>query len=107
MNPRLLLSSIVLLAFLGMNVWVLRLYGYMEVFQLVLANPATTLAFVDLCIALGLVTIWMWQDARDRGLSALPYAVLTLAFGSVGPLLYLIRRELPRPGAAPLAAGSR
>ena len=93
MNVRLALLSVVLLAFVGMNVHVLRLHGFVEVFQLVLANGATTLAFVDLCIALGLVTLWMWQDARDRGVTPLPYLLLTLTFGSVGPLLYLVARR--------------
>jgi hypothetical protein len=35
----------------------------------------------------------MWNDARDRGVSPIPYVLLTLTAGSVGPLLYLIRRD--------------
>ena len=31
-------------------------------------------------------------DARSRGISVVPYALITLAFGVAGPLLYLIRR---------------
>ena len=37
---------------------------------------------------------------RERGISPMLYLVLTLTLGSVGPLLYLIRRagsEHPRP----------
>jgi hypothetical protein len=34
----------------------------------------------------------MGDDAEQRKVSALPYLVITLALGSVGPLLYLIRR---------------
>jgi hypothetical protein len=34
----------------------------------------------------------MGDDARARNTSAVPYIILTLALGSVGPLLYLIRR---------------
>jgi hypothetical protein len=47
---------------------------------------------VDLVIALTLVMVWMGDDAEQRKVSALPYLVITLALGSVGPLLYLIRR---------------
>ena len=58
-------------------------------------------------IALSLVIAWMVRDARARGVSPLPYVVLTLALGSVGPLVYLIRRlasEAPARTAANLAA---
>lgn len=34
----------------------------------------------------------MVRDARARGVSAVPYVLLTLALGSAGPLVYLIRR---------------
>jgi hypothetical protein len=44
-------------------------------------------------IALSLILAWIWRDARTRGATLWPYVLLTAAFGSVGPLLYLIRRE--------------
>ena len=46
-----------------------------------------------IAIALSLIIAWMWQDARERGVSAMPYVLLTLGFGSVGPLLYLLLRR--------------
>jgi hypothetical protein len=48
---------------------------------------------MDLVIALSLVTVWMWGDARRRGRSAIPYVLMTLALGSAGPLLDLLTRE--------------
>jgi hypothetical protein len=36
--------------------------------------------------------VWMGEDAEERKVSALPFLLLTLLLGSVGPLLYLIRR---------------
>lgn len=47
---------------------------------------------VDLSIALGIILVWMWQDAKHRGVSILPHILLTLTLGSVGPLVYLIQR---------------
>ena len=93
MNWKQIGLSLVLADFAALNVYVVYHYGYVGFYERVLANAATTAALVDLVIALGLVSVWMWQDARDRGWSALPYLVLTLVFGSVGPLVYLIRRE--------------
>jgi hypothetical protein len=98
MNAKQLGLSVVLIGFAALNAYVVYQYGYVGFFRLVLANAATVAALVDLTIALSLVALWMWQDARERGLSPLPYLVLTLTLGSIGPLLYLIRRE----GVAPV-----
>jgi hypothetical protein len=85
--------SIVLADFAALSAYAVYQHGVVGLFQAVTANLATTTAFVDLVIALTMVIVWMRQDARERGVSALPYVVLTLLAGSVGPLLYLIRRE--------------
>lgn len=63
----------------------------------ILASPLQSLAagqiFADLVIALTLVMVWIWNDARARGRVAWPWLVATLAFGSFGPLLYLLLRN--------------
>ena len=85
--------GLLLADFAALNVWVVWEHGYLGFLDLVLANSATVAVLVDLTIALGLVTVWLWRDARDRGVSPLPYVGLTVFFGSIGPLLYLFRRE--------------
>ena len=60
--------------------------------ELIFANSATIAALVDLSIALSLILWWMYKDAKIQGISLVPYVLLTLTLGSVGPLLYLIRR---------------
>jgi hypothetical protein len=82
--------GIVLADFAALNVYVVAKYGYAGFFELALANGATITLLVDLVISLSLVMAWMWRDARDRGRAFLPYAILTLLFGSIGPLAYLI-----------------
>src|SRR5262249_33670690 len=65
-------------------------YGIDNVLPLCFANAVTTTLFVDASIALALITAWMWQDARREGRAWLPYVLVTLTLGSVGPLLYLV-----------------
>ena len=69
--------GLVLLAFADLNAYVIWRYGFLGFLGLVTANAATTAALVDLTIALTLVAVWMWRDARRRGVSPLPYVALT------------------------------
>jgi hypothetical protein len=91
---RLAILALVFLDFAALNAYVLSVHGYLGFWEAILSSPAGVLAVVDLTIALGLVLLWMWSDARERGLPFAPYAALALALGSLGPLGYLIHREL-------------
>lgn len=78
----------------------LAAYGYVGFFRAALTNLANLQVFIDLSIALALINLWMIQDTRRRGdslLSLLPYLLISLLFGSYGPLLYLLRQALRRP----------
>ena len=92
MNRKQLALSAALVVLLAMNAYAVYLYGYLGFFRMVFANFAGYAAFVDLLIALVLIMVWIGDDARRRGVSGLPYIVLTIALGSIGPLLYLILR---------------
>lgn len=92
MNRKQLVLSGALIVLLAMDAYSVYLYGYVGFFRMVLANFAGLTAFVDLLIALVLIIVWIGDDARERNVSAIPYLILTIALGSIGPLLYLIRR---------------
>lgn len=92
MHAARIVLAIVLIAFALFSGYVVYHYGYTGLFEQGLANAATIQIFLDLTIALSLVLWWMWQDARTQGISPLPYVILTLTLGSIGPLLYLVRR---------------
>jgi hypothetical protein len=93
MNRKQLILGSVLFDFAALTGYAVWQHGYLGLFQLAVSSWGAALVFVDLTIALGLVLIWMMGDSRERGMAFLPYALLTLAFGSLGPLLYLFRRE--------------
>jgi hypothetical protein len=93
MNRKQILLGLVLVDFAALSAWAVWQHGIVGIFELALSSWATALVLTDLVIALSLILFWMRGDARARGMAFLPYALLTLAFGSVGPLLYLIRRE--------------
>lgn len=48
--------------------------------------------FVDLVIAIGIILVWLYRDARALGRNPWPWIAASLAFGSFGPLLYLLTR---------------
>ena len=93
MNRTVLIVSLVLADFLGLTAWALYHHGYVGLFQVAVATPAGIQVSVDLVVALSLVSLWMWRDARERGIAFLPFALLTATLGSIGPLCYLLRRE--------------
>lgn len=105
MNGKQIGLGIVLAGFLALTGYTVLEYGYIGFFKLIAANAATVTAAVDLVIALTLIIVWMERDARVHGISHIPYVLLTLALGSVGPLLYLMRRTR-REHSASLAVGS-
>lgn len=66
--------------------------GLLGFYRQLLDSPAAWQTLVDIGIALTLVLVWMRQDARRSGRAFWPWVPVTLALGSFGPLLYLLRR---------------
>lgn len=89
-----LMAAAVLAAFVSLNVYTL-LRGDLAAFLSLLrsGDPWILLLSADLVIALGMVVTWMWDDAKRRSTSALPYTLVTLLTGSIGPLCYLLTRR--------------
>ena len=83
---------VLLIGFVALNVYafVAGDWAGLKVFLSDL-GPWGTLAVVDLLIALLMAVAFMWRHATARGISPLPYAVLTLLTGSIGVLIYLVR----------------
>jgi hypothetical protein len=106
MNWKLIALSAVLVDFSAFSAYAVWRHGYLGLFALAFTSAGTVQVFLDLIIALSLVMIWMVRDGRQHRIGVAPYLATTLLLGSIGPLLYLIRRErllgrAPVPFAAP------
>lgn len=93
MTARQVLCLAVLLPFLAYTEWVLATEGYLGFWAQALGSPVAVQLTLDLVIALSLVLLWTWNDARATRMPFVPYLVLTLLIGSIGPLAYLVHRE--------------
>jgi hypothetical protein len=98
MRPALLL---VLAAFGAYSLYVVWQLGYVGLWQACMANIGTWQLLLDFVILSVLALGWMARDARQTGRKLWPYALLTIAAGSFGPLLYLLLA--PRGRGVPLA----
>lgn len=83
----------VLIVFGVLTVAAVTHYSAIGILQHQLANFAGMQVLADLAIALAFFLVWMWQDAKKRGVSPWPWIAITLVAGSFGPLLYLIVRQ--------------
>jgi len=93
MNPRVLVLGLIWLALTAFTVQVVQEHGLAGGFAAATQNSASIQVVIDLCISLVLIAIWVYGDARAKGLAAPLYVVLILTLGSIGTLIYLIRRE--------------
>ncbi|MGB0955050.1 MAG: DUF2834 domain-containing protein [Panacagrimonas sp.] len=87
------LLALTLIAFGALTVVALAHHGYWGIVAPHFQSFGAGQVFADLVIALFLVLIWMWHDARALGRNFWPWAAITLFMGSFGPLLYLITRK--------------
>ena len=95
--PKKSVLVVVLVLFGAFSAVALREHGFVGMFLSPMGSLASMHIFFDLVIALSLVMVWMWQDAKASGRNVWPWLAVTLAFGSFGPLLYLLTRKPAKP----------
>ena len=104
MSTRIIALAVVLVAFGVLTALALLDVGYFGILEPHFRSWGGAQVFVDLVIVCILACTWMVNDARERGLSAWPFVVITLVAGSFGPLLYLVVRELRVSSQRPVSA---
>lgn len=91
---RLGLPAVILLVFgvFTVDVWVRQ--GPLGLISIVTREPWGAQLFVDVLLCAFFAGAWIWKDARERGLRAMPYLVALPCVGSLAVLAYVIHRAL-------------
>ncbi len=84
------LLGLVAVVFGAFSLWVLVQVGYLGIWQGGLANLGAMQITADLVIACAIGMGFVARDCRAQGRAWWPWAVLTLAAGSIGLLAYLL-----------------
>lgn len=88
-----IITALVLADFAALNAYALYAAGVSGLTEFLASmGPWGWVLTADLFIALALVLVGMWRDAKTREEAPVALTVLTLLTGSVGPLLYILRR---------------
>ena len=98
--------ALVLIDFVALTAWALATGGGLgALVAMHTENPWAVQIFCDLVLALSIVCVFVWRDARARGRNPLPWVVATVFTGSIAPMLYFLLRPSevaavePRVGA--------
>ncbi len=93
MNMKLLALWFIFIDFTAFTAYVVWQEGYFGFLTMAMGGLWNLQVFMDLVIAGLLIIVWMFNDAKQRGVNAWPYVIATLFLGTIPPLWYLIRRE--------------
>lgn len=89
MPNRNVIALVLLIPFVALTIYSIAQVGYLGLFEYHLHSPAGWQVFTDLVIALLIVMLWLFPEARRAGRNPWPWFVATLFLGSISPLLYL------------------
>lgn len=89
-----LIALAVLLPFTAYSLWVVAGFGYTGFLSLAAREPWAMQLLLDLFLACSFGVGWMHADAKRRGLVSWPFLPVTLLFGSIGLLGYVVVRGL-------------
>lgn len=84
------LLFVVFAAFGAYSLYAMWAVGYFGIWQAGMASVGAWQLLVDFVITSLLLLGYIARDARLTGRKLWPYAVITIAAGSFGPLLYLL-----------------
>ncbi|KSU49693.1 hypothetical protein AS033_09805 [Exiguobacterium indicum] len=87
------LLLVITIAFAVLTAFSIIDFGVLGIFTEATQNTATLQIFVDLILCALFIIVWLCHDTRRTGRSFPLWAIITLAIGAFGPLLYLLTRK--------------
>ena len=87
------LLLVITIAFAVLTAFSIIDFGVLGIFAEATQNSATLQIFVDLILCALFIIVWLRHDTRRTGRSFPLWAIITLAIGAFGPLLYLLTRK--------------
>ena len=87
------LLLVITIAFAVLTAFSIIDFGVLGIFAEATQNTATLQIFVDLILCALFIIVWLRDDTRRTGRSFPLWAIITLAIGAFGPLLYLLTRK--------------
>ncbi|MGN7855128.1 MULTISPECIES: DUF2834 domain-containing protein [Exiguobacterium] len=87
------LLLVITIAFAVLTAFSIIDFGVLAIFTEATQNTATLQIFVDLILCALFIIVWLRHDTRRTGRSFPLWAIITLAIGAFGPLLYLLTRR--------------
>ena len=87
MRPVLIL---VLAAFGAFTMYAMWQVGYLGIWEAGMSSVGAWQVLLDLVVMSFIPLGFIWRDAQKTGRTVWPFAVITIAAGSFGPLLYLL-----------------
>ena len=91
---RLIILITVLMAFTGWSTGIILEEGYLGFLMNARDDAWGRQVLVDLVLTLGVAWAYLHQDARRVGIPWVPYFLVSIPLGVIGPLAYLIHREV-------------
>jgi len=59
----------------------------------IISSYASIQIYIDLVIAIAIILVWLWDDAKKSGRNPWPWVIGALIVGCFSPLIYLLTRK--------------
>lgn len=85
-----ILLIIVFISFSLFSFFTIASQGVISIFENQFKTFGGIQVFLDLVIMCLLFSLWMYKDAKEKSRRFIPWFILTLIAGSIGPMFYLL-----------------
>lgn len=92
-NMSRIIIIVVLILFGALTAVALVTDGVFGIFASIFNSFGSAQIYVDLVIAISMICVWMWRDAKSQGRNPWPWIIAALIVGAFSPLVYLLVRD--------------